>query len=71
MSSHRRAIVLSHGQEMHINYDEDGRYNTDKETTAQSSQLHDYRGNERRERERGFPETSVFIPDVEDHVTFL
>ncbi|GFW01356.1 hypothetical protein TNCV_5030091 [Trichonephila clavipes] len=25
----------------------------------------------RRERETGFPETSVFIPDGEDHVTFL
>ncbi|GFV50634.1 hypothetical protein TNCV_2212971 [Trichonephila clavipes] len=49
----------------HINYDEHGRRNTDKETTTQSSRLHDYRGKAR------FPETSVFIPDGEDHMTFL
>ncbi|GFV87861.1 hypothetical protein TNCV_781431 [Trichonephila clavipes] len=27
----------------HINYDEHGRHNTDKETSTQSSRLHDYR----------------------------
>ncbi|GFX73079.1 hypothetical protein TNCV_1704811 [Trichonephila clavipes] len=37
--------------------------------TTQSSRLHDYRET-RKERAR-FPETSVFIPDFEDHVTFL
>ncbi|GFX31840.1 hypothetical protein TNCV_171731 [Trichonephila clavipes] len=54
----------------HINYDEHGQHNTKKlQHTTQSSRLHDYR--ETNEERDGFPETSGFIPDVEDHVTFL
>ncbi|GFV49091.1 uncharacterized protein TNCV_236251 [Trichonephila clavipes] len=38
----------------HINYDEHGRHNTDKETTTQRSRLHDYRetSEERRDFQR-------------------
>ncbi|GFU12384.1 hypothetical protein TNCV_723491 [Trichonephila clavipes] len=46
----------------HINYDEHGRHNTDKETTTQSSRLHDYR--ETSEGRARFPESSIFILEV-------
>ncbi|GFU87957.1 hypothetical protein TNCV_1335261 [Trichonephila clavipes] len=64
-----RQTFREKSQVLHINYDEHGRHNTDKETTTQSSRLHDYR--EKSEESARFPEISVFIPDVEEHVTFL
>ncbi|GFW97947.1 hypothetical protein TNCV_2599861 [Trichonephila clavipes] len=44
----------------HINYDEQGRHNRDKETTTQRSRLHDYRETSE-ERERGDVQRHRFL----------